>query len=214
MRRHKAFARIILFLSIVIFTFAGIARTLTMHEVRVDLVTGVPDVSDVSEMGYTQSEELPESLGRPSTAGPLQSRDLIPAASFSDASHFDDLEDNKFFSKELNRKLKEYLILGSIAGLFTGVANGIQKQIMGTVSPNAYVISLLPLVLPPSCQHLNDLSQTVGRAVEHSNERSEDQEDPVSRSLSSMRDGDLQMLSVISRRMLNSVGQESGSQEG
>jgi hypothetical protein len=56
------------------------------------------------------------------------------------------------------------------------------------------------------------LSQTVGRrAVEHSNKRSEDQEDPLSRSLSGMTDEHLQMLSMMSRRMLNSFDQESGS---
>ena len=58
------------------------------------------------------------------------------------------------------------------------------------------------------------LSQTVGRrAVEDLDERSEDQKDPLSRSLSSMKDEDLQMLSFVSRRMLNSLDQESGSQE-
>ena len=57
-------------------------------------------------------------------------------------------------------------------------------------------------------------SQTVGRrAVEHLNDRSEDQEDLLSRSLSSMRDEDLHMLSIMSRRMLNGFDQESGSWE-
>jgi hypothetical protein len=46
------------------------------------------------------------------------------------------------------------------------------------------------------------------------NRRSEDQKDLVSRSLSSMRDEDLQMMSVISRRMLNNLDQENGSREG
>jgi hypothetical protein len=53
------------------------------------------------------------------------------------------------------------------------------------------------------------LSTTVGRDVEHSNEHPEDQEDSGSRSLSNMSDEDLQMLSIISRRMLNSLDQAS-----
>jgi hypothetical protein len=73
----------------------------------------------------------------------LQSRDLIPAASFRESTLSYDPDAEKFFSKELNRKLKEYLILGSIAGFVTGVANGIQKQILGTLSPGAYVIFYL-----------------------------------------------------------------------
>ncbi len=49
------------------------------------------------------------------------------------------------------------------------------------------------------------LSQTVGRAFEILNEHPQDNEDPVSRSLSSLGDEDLQMLSVVSRRMLDSL---------
>ncbi|KAF8493956.1 hypothetical protein F5888DRAFT_1720879 [Russula emetica] len=186
MRRHKTVARIFLFLSIVNFAFAGVAQTPAMHEMRVDLVTGAEDVAEVSERGHTQSEELPEWSGRPSTEGHLHSRrDIFPASSFKEGTLFtdpDDPEAKKFFNKELNRKLKEYVILGSIAGLFTGVTNGIQKEILGTVSPGA---------------------STLGRSVEPLNEHRQDQEDLVSRSLSNMRDGDLQMLSILSRRMLN-----------
>ncbi len=47
------------------------------------------------------------------------------------------------------------------------------------------------------------LSQTVGRSLEALHER--DHEDPVSRSLANLGDRDLQMLSVISRRILNSL---------
>jgi hypothetical protein len=49
------------------------------------------------------------------------------------------------------------------------------------------------------------LSSTIGRDVKPSDEHPEDQEDLVSHSLSHMSDGDLQMLSIISRRMLNSL---------
>jgi len=183
MRRHKAVARIFLFLSIINFTFAGVAQTPTMDdETRVDLVTGAEDVTEASERGHTQSWALPELLGRPSTAGHLQSRiDPIPAES---SNLPEDPEIGKFLTKELIRKMKEYLVLGTIAGIFTGVANGIQKQILGTVSPGA---------------------TTVGRSVEPLIEHPEDQENLVSRSLSNMRDEDLQMMSIISRRMLNNL---------
>ena len=156
MRRHKAVARIFLFLSIVNFTLASIAQTPITREARV--------VAEVSEMGHAQSSssssssssEPPESSRRPSAL--LQSRiDFIPAASFSKDSKEPD--EDRFFSEELKRKLKEYLILGSIAGVFTGVANGVQKEMMGTVSPGVYVILFLFLFyLPPSCQHLNGMA--------------------------------------------------------
>ena len=49
------------------------------------------------------------------------------------------------------------------------------------------------------------LSQTVGRSVEPLIDDSQDQEDLVSRSLSNMKDEDLQKLSIFSRRMLNNL---------
>jgi hypothetical protein len=210
MRRHKAVARIFLFLSILNFTFAGLPQTPTVDEMCDDLVTGAEDMMEASERGHTQSEELPESLGRPSTAEHLQSRfDIIPAQSFK---YPEDQENKKFFNKELTRKMKEYVVLGTIAGVFTGVANGMQKEIMGTVSPGAYVFTSLPLLRTlewrgsqTSSDYGISLSQTVGRSVEPLNEHPQDQEDLVSRSLSNMGDEDLQMLRIISRRMLNSL---------
>jgi len=52
------------------------------------------------------------------------------------------------------------------------------------------------------------LSQTVGRSVEPLDELEypEDQEDPVSCSLSDMGDEDLQSLSIMLRRMLKRLG--------
>jgi hypothetical protein len=35
--------------------------------------------------------------------------------------------------------MKDYAVLGLVAGSFTGLANAAQKEILGTVSPGAYV---------------------------------------------------------------------------
>ena len=135
MRWHKVVARIFLFLSIVNFTSASVALTPTMHEMRVDSVTAAEDVTEASERGHTQSEELPEWLGRPSTVGHLHSR-LDPED--------EDPEKNKFFNKELIRRMKEYFVLGAVSGVFMGIANGMQREIYGTVSPGAYVFFTSP----------------------------------------------------------------------
>ena len=149
MHWHKAVTRIFLFLSIINFTFAGIAQTPTMHEMRIDLVTGVEDVTEVSERGQMQSEELPELLGRPLTAGHLHSRD-IPGA--------EDPKTKKFFNKELIRRMKEYFVLGAVAGVFIGIANGAQKEIFGMVSPGAYVFTSPPSPLLPTPEwHVTNL---------------------------------------------------------
>jgi hypothetical protein len=53
-------------------------------------------------------------------------------------------EEHKFFTGELKDKMKDYMVLGIVAGTFTGLANAVQKQIMGSISPSAYVLSSLP----------------------------------------------------------------------
>ena len=60
-------------------------------------------------------------------------------------------EAGKFMSEEMIQKVKDYAVLGTVAGVSTGLINGMQKEIMGTVSPGAYVSALFP---PISCRHL------------------------------------------------------------
>jgi len=205
------------------------SQTLTIHEMRV-VISSATVVEDVTEASETerhtkwQSEELPESpttprhlhsrpiatttthttrlgefvaktveedqtrllatptIGAGIAEGPTVIRRQLDFAAAQSFKYSDDPNEDKFFNKELNRKLKEYLVLGAIAGVITGIANGAQKQIIGTVSPG---------------------SQTIGRSVEAlDDEHPRDQEDLVSRSLSNMSDKDLQMLSIVSRRLL------------
>lgn len=152
MRLHKAFARIIFFFFIANLTLTGVAQTPTTHGMRVDLAAEAEGVTEASERGHTQSGESPEWSGRPSTAGHLHSRfDIASAQSLNERADPVDPAD-KFFSPELIRRMKEYFILGGIAGVFMGIGNGIQKEIMGTVSPNAYVFSYIPPLLLPTLE--------------------------------------------------------------
>jgi hypothetical protein len=48
--------------------------------------------------------------------------------------------------------MKDYAVLGVVAGSFTGIANGIQKEILGSVSPGAYVLSCRLLIKGPESQ--------------------------------------------------------------
>jgi hypothetical protein len=52
--------------------------------------------------------------------------------------------DNRFFDEALRQRIFAYTILGSIAGISAGLINGVQKDIFGTISPGAYVSTLLP----------------------------------------------------------------------
>ena len=51
---------------------------------------------------------------------------------------------DEFFNPELMGRIKDYSILGSIAGVASGLIASIQKQIVGTISPGAYVSALFP----------------------------------------------------------------------
>jgi hypothetical protein len=48
-------------------------------------------------------------------------------------------EADKFLNDELKQKIRDYAVLGTIAGVSIGIVNGVQKDIFGTVSPGAYV---------------------------------------------------------------------------
>ena len=142
MHRYKAVAQIFLFLSIVNFTFAGVAPTRTIDEMHVDLMT------EAEERGHTQSEELPEWLGRPSTTVPLRSRlDPIPVPDGTPSTDPADPDEKKFFSKEMMKEVKEYFLLGGVYGVVAGITIGIQREISGEVSPGAYVFTS-PCPLP------------------------------------------------------------------
>ncbi len=83
--------------------------------------------------------------------------DMAAAQSFNERSLSTDPEDpenKKFFNKELTRKTKEYSVLGAIAGIFIGVANGMQRRSLVRslwsleVRPLALSSSDLPTTLP------------------------------------------------------------------
>ena len=62
----------------------------------------------------------------------------------------------KFFSEEMMQKIKDYSVLGTVAGISTGIITAAQKEIMGTVAPGAYVSALFPSFLAdiqPGCKY-------------------------------------------------------------
>jgi hypothetical protein len=51
---------------------------------------------------------------------------------------------DKFFTDEMKQRMKDYAVYSTVAGVSMGIINGIQKEIMGAVSPGAYVSALFP----------------------------------------------------------------------
>ena len=106
----------------------------------------VPGLSpvDSSNSGHDElAPDTPPDPGAPSSpsesvgsAATVKAEDIGK----TDASKLTDAE--KFWSEEMIQKTKDYAVLGTVAGVSTGLINGMQKEIMGTVSPGAYVSPL------------------------------------------------------------------------
>jgi hypothetical protein len=144
MRRHELITRIFLLLSIFNYTFMVVAKKPARHEMRVNVMTEARDVTETSDSGHTQSEELPKRSGRPPTAGHLYSRlDPLPEAEADE-----DPETKKFVNKELEWEFKEALVLGGVGSIISIIAYGVQSKIWANVSPGAYVLPLF--YLPPA----------------------------------------------------------------
>ena len=121
-----------------------------MHEARADLVRVAEDTMQVSEKGRTPSEERSEMQ---STAGIVHRRNEVaepgPEAD-SDALALAlpskaNPKADKFFSKELDEKIREYYIMASVLAVSTGIARGSQNQISAAVDSQRYVFFLLLL---------------------------------------------------------------------
>ena len=48
-------------------------------------------------------------------------------------------EANKLFNDALKQKIKDFVVLGTVVGVSAGLLYGVQKEIMGSISPGAYV---------------------------------------------------------------------------
>ena len=87
------------------------------------------------EPGSSRHSTPPQS---PPPPPPLPHPDELAAAANPEA--------NKLFNDALKQKIKDYAVLGTVVGVSVGLVYGIQKEIMGTISPGVYV-SALPLLL-------------------------------------------------------------------
>ena len=136
-RRYKTAARIFLVLSVVNFMFAGFAQSRAIHKGRVDSVQATTN----SEIQPASPERPPVNFNQPHQA---------PQSPPEPANPEPDPDDAKFFSKEMNEKLRIYFVLASVESFIgVGSAEAAQHQIGGTVSPGAYV-SATPFTLLPT----------------------------------------------------------------
>jgi hypothetical protein len=97
----------------------------------------------------TTSDETtpPESRPPPSAALPEPNKGTTESAQPVHPAPPAEKVNPKFFTDELKGRMKDYLVLGTVYGIYTGTMNAIQKEIQGTISPGAYVpISSLPLL--------------------------------------------------------------------
>jgi hypothetical protein len=78
-----------------------------------------------------------ESKPPPSAAPPEPNKGTTKLAQAAHPAPPAEKVESKFFTDELKIKMKDYAVLGLVAGVFTGAASAFQKEIQGTLSPGA-----------------------------------------------------------------------------
>ena len=74
----------------------------------------------------------------PVTADPSSHLESVVSAALHEAASSEP-EADKLLNDELKPKRRDYAILGTVDGIFTGPINGVRKEIRDTVSPGKYV---------------------------------------------------------------------------
>ena len=74
----------------------------------------------------------------PVTADPSSHLESVVSAALHEAASSEP-EADKLLNDELKPKRRDYAILGTVDGIFTGPINGVRKEIKDTVSPGKYV---------------------------------------------------------------------------
>ena len=73
---------------------------------------------------------------QPNPVEPVEPADPPKTGKLADASDAAKSAGKKFFTDELKGRMKDYAVLGLVAGAFQGVAMSSSKEIQGEVSPN------------------------------------------------------------------------------
>ena len=156
MRRYnlRIVALIHLVLSIVDFTFAGLAQSRAMYKSRADRVGLAEDMTKVSEKRYEPLGKLLEESRKRSTAGHAHSRE-DPVTEVEDTVSNPD--DEKFFSDELKEALREtyyYVAVNTAVTTFASPSTFLSG--LAPLHHGAYVLPLFSL-----CQHSNSLGHKI-----------------------------------------------------
>ena len=78
----------------------------------------------------------PAKPAQPNQVQPVEPADPPKTGKLADASDAAKSVGKKFFTNELKDKMKDYVVLGAVAGAFSGIATSAGKDIQGEVSPN------------------------------------------------------------------------------
>jgi hypothetical protein len=153
MRWYKTVARIFLILSVVDFTFAGLAQPRAMLDAHADWMKMAEDMTKASEKRHKPFDELSERSAKRSTVGHAHSRDdgsedseTGPKADTppDSVTH----EESKFFNGEWNDEAKEEMVFVVAVGAVTGLASQFRDGITGPADPGSCVFSYFLPLLP------------------------------------------------------------------
>jgi hypothetical protein len=157
MRWYKTVARIFLILSVVDFTFAGLAQFRAMLDAQADCMKMAQDIMKASEKRHKPLDELSERSAKRSTVGHAHSRDVsdgsedsvtgpkveTPPGSVTD-------EESKFFNEEWKGDTVETLVFTVALGAVTSLASQFYPSQLhdGITYPSPCVFSYFLPLLP------------------------------------------------------------------
>ena len=141
MRQYKTVARILLVLSVVNFTWAGLAQSPAMYEARPQLVK--MDTTRASEKWPMSLKELSEWSGKRSTAGHAHPRE-VPVSALEDTVS----SPKKFLSDEFKGELREDSIYAVVTVAVASLVGNFRNAWTTPADPGSYVFATFLPLLP------------------------------------------------------------------
>ena len=153
MRWYKTVTRIFLILSVVDFTFAGLAQPRAMLDTHADWMKMAEDMTKASEKRHKPLYELSGRSAKRSTVGHAHSReygseDSVTGPKADTPPDSATGEENKFFNEEWDEEAKEDMVFTVAVTVLSGLASQFRDGITGPADPGSCVFSYFHPLLP------------------------------------------------------------------
>ena len=153
MRWYKTVARIFFILSVVDFTFAGLAQPRAILDAHANWMKMAEDMTRASEKRNKPLYELSGRSAKRSTVGHAHlreygSEDSVTGPKADTPPDSATGEENKFFNEEWDEEAKEDMVFTVAVTVLTGLASQFRDGITGPADPGSCVFSYFLPLLP------------------------------------------------------------------